>query len=730
MKRYLAILVAALFIVAASFHQAYGDEGMWLLPQIERLPQQKLSSMGMALKADAIYRSVGGGISEAVVQVGGGTGTFVSPQGLIITNHHVAFKAIQAASTKEQNHLDNGFSAQRLEDEIRAQGYEALITEKIVDVTDEVKAVLKPGMQPDARHKALQKRTKELVAKYESDFPGKRCRIEPMLEGTAFYLFVYDRLQDIRIVCAPPRCLGNFGGEVDNWMWPRHSCDYTFLRAYAGRDGSPAPYAKENVPYRPKVWLPISRQGAREGDFTMILGYPARTSRYRCSYSIAYQSEKYLPLTIDLLSRIEAILVQASQKDPDVKLRVAATLKSTQNGLKKSRGVLEGLRKTGLLRQKRKEESDFSKYLEREPSMKASYGNVLPALEREYDEMYRNWQRDLMLDYFMQNTLFRTASVICTWSREREKPDLERRSGYQDRDLASKKNSIESIKFNYDEGTDRAILSMLIREALSLPQSQRIAQIDSALGRNDREREQVIASFVDSLYRGTRLADGDYRMSLLSAKHGDLEKSGDPFIRLAISLEKSFDESRERSERFAGVVEQMRPLLIEGLAQWRKKDLLYPDANGTIRFTYGSIKGYSPRDAVSYNAFTTISGVLEKDQGAFPFLVPEKLKEICGKKDFGSYRDSALGTLPVDFIATCDITGGNSGSAVLNGKGEITALAFDGNWDSLASDFIYEPERTRTQCVDIRYILFITDRLMNAGRIMGELAVQQASGSR
>jgi hypothetical protein len=720
--RFRSIVATALAtaLIAPVFVQA--EEGMWPIDELKKLDFKRLEKMGLELEAKEIFDGKGGGIAGAIVSLGGGTGSFVSPEGLILTNHHVAFTALQRASSEEHNYIEEGFNAESLEDEIPAHGYRAYVLLDIKDVTKKVLGAVDDGMSDVERYEAIEQRIKEIVEEAERD-RDVECSVEDFFDGMIYKLFTYFTIKDIRIAYAPPRAIGNYGGDIDNWMWPRHTGDFSFLRAYVSPDGSSADYAEENMPYSPPVHLAVSTAGVKEGDYTMILGYPGRTMRYRTSNSVAHHQEYNYPSRIAMFGDLIAIYQEAAAADPGVAIKVASYDQMLNNSMKNYQGMLEGFEKAGLLQNKLREEAEFTAWLEGNKKMKEKYGHILPSIAALYQDnrTFREKSQIIGIMHF-PSLLLRAGSTLSRWSEEKEKPDLDREPGFQERDVPRLEQGLRMIDMNYDRETDKKVLKYFLMAALELPADQRILAVD-AIVEGAESPEESVDAFIEKLYANTKLESADERQRMFGLSREELMAEKDAFVAFAGDLLVERKELEERDKAFAGALNKLRPGLIEAYSEW-KGGALYPDANSTMRLTYGTVQGYSPRDAVEYDYITTLSGVIEKCTGEDPFDCPPKLVELHEKRIFGSYIDQIKGDMPVDFLSTCDITGGNSGSPILNGRGEVIGSAFDGNYESISADYIFNDELTRAINVDVRYILFVLEKFSGARYLLDEMTIR------
>ncbi|HUU45520.1 MAG TPA: S46 family peptidase [Acidobacteriota bacterium] len=717
-----AVLVTCLVLIAAV--AATADEGMWPLYSLDKLDFPALRARGLELGAAEIFNEKDGGIAAAICQVGGGTGSFVSPDGLILTNHHVAFGAVQKQSTVDDNFLRNGFRAATRAEEIPAIGYNCYITRSFTDVTDKVRKAAKKGMSNLERYEAMEKKKKAIVTDAEKK-GDVRCHVVSAFGGLQYYLVTNFRIQDVRIVYCPPQSIGEFGGDIDNWMWPRHTGDFSFLRAYVAPDGSSAEYAEENVPFKPARFLPISAGPLNEGDFAVIIGYPGHTMRYRSSYSVNENVNYNYPHTVKSMTEVLDIMDASAAADPEAAIKLAGTSKGINNYLKNTLGMLRGLRKSHLLDTKRAQEAELAAFLASDPKLAKEYGDVLPGLESQYADLatYRD-QEDVYGTFSWLCRYYGMAQRLYRWSIEKTKKDIDRRPGYMERDVENMKRGMREAQYTLEPITDQKLMEYAVLNALRLPEGQRIDVLDTRFGLDiGTDTAGAIQRVAAGMYARSRVGNEDERMRMFDMSTKELLALDDPFINLAHDLTPLADLQRDRDRSFSGAVEKLRPRLIEAYAKWQT-EAFYPDANGTIRFSYGEVKGYRPGDAITYNYMTTLSGVVEKESGEDPFANPAPLLAAYDAGDFGRYVDQGVHDVPVNFLTTNDITGGNSGSPVLDGKGTVIGLTFDGNWESIAADYQFDPPLTRAINVDTRYILFVLDKVYGAQSLLDELTIQ------
>jgi hypothetical protein len=701
----------------------YCGEGMWLPQELSDEVMNDMRAAGCQLGKGEIYNPLGTGVANAVVRVSA-TGSFVSPEGLILTNHHVAFGAVQRMSTPEQNYIAQGFLAKSREEEVPALGYNVYVTQSVEDVTERVLSAVKSSMSPLERYNAIERRTKEIVKKAEK---GKDvyCEVRGFFGESRYLLYTSFRIKDVRVVYVPARSIGEYGREIDNWMWPRHTCDFSFLRAYVAPDGKTAEYSKDNVPYRPKSYLKIAPEGLREGDFVFIVGFPARTDRYLTSYALSTIESFEYPQRIRLQNQMVQILEEQSNADPVAAVRVANQMKGIYNYLKKNRGILEGFKKFGLVRRQEDRENKLSAEFQTDPETYEKCSRLLDRFKSLYEKNSEHAMKNLLFDvYFERDSMLGEAVLLYKWSIEKAKNDLDRDPRFAERRVPDLKRDVRLFQTGFHLRSDRDLLRMFLLEIVGLPEGQRVAVVDEVLGiKSGMGPEKAIEEFLDTLYGNTKLDKIEERLRMFDLSHDKLLKEGDSFIAFAAKL---YDESEKRIERrksFTGSFDMLIPQWMEMIARGSESSP-YADGNGTMRISYGRVEGYAPRDAVYYRPLTTLQGVAEKHTGVEPFDCPQRILELAASKTYGPYGSRDLGDVAVNLLTTTDSTNGNSGSPLLNSRGELVGCLFDGNYEALSSDFEFEDDLTRSISVDIRYVLFVTDFVGNAQNVLTELGVK------
>jgi hypothetical protein len=717
MLRKFAVVFLWLALLIPGPSPAAADEGMYPISEISKL---NLKAKGLVID-HADIAATDRSLIFAIVSVGA-TGSFVSADGLFITNHHVAFGAVQAASTKDNDYLRNGFLARARAEEIPARGMTARITESFRDVSADVLSAVASGLDYAARTRAIEKRTKEIVARAEKENPGKRAEVAEMLIGRTYILFIYTYLKDIRLVYVPPRSIGEFGGEDDNWMWPRHTGDFSFLRAYVAPDGSPADNSPRNVPFRPKRFLRIDPRGVAEGDFVFLLGYPGRTYRHYPASFLAYDEDVRMPYVADWYAWQIDLMEKLGASDRGVALLHAARIKGLANTMKNYRGKLKGMKRLGLVDRRRAQEADLQKFIDADSTRRARYGTLLSDIGRIYDEMRATADSEMLLDNLRGSVnLLSYASTVYEASLERRKPDLERESPFMDRNFPQTKQRVMLSLRNYYEPTDRAILKELLLRAAKLKEPNRLKPFDDIFKGN--LSEAAIDAYAQKAYAASRMNDAKFVEGLLAMTSEELAGVSDPFLDLAKALYPAIQTNREKQKARRGELDPLFARLGGIEEMFQGKDFI-PDANNTLRLTYGHVKGYEPADAIVYKPLTTLRGVLEKTTGKEPYDTPAAVIDLAKARDFGAFEHPALHDVPVCLLYDTDTTGGNSGSPVLNARGELVGVNFDRTYEATVNDYVWSEDYSRSIGVDIRYVLWVAQKFSKADFLLKEMGVE------
>jgi hypothetical protein len=659
----------------------------------------------------------------AIVQLQGCSGSFVSGEGLVVTNHHCARGSVQYNSTAENNYLVNGFLAKTMGEELpAAPGSRVYVTTEITDVTARVREGL-DALSPTERYDTVDQRVKDITAECEAE-AGYRCLVASFYGGKDYTLIKRLEVKDVRLVYAPADAIGKYGGDIDNWMWPRHTGDFAFYRAYVGPDGSSAEYSEDNIPYRPEHHLKVSAAGLEEGDFVMAAGYPGSTARYTRLAEVKNTFEWSYPTFVTLINDWIDTIEAAAPEGSDARVKYESRLAGLNNYEKNLRGQIDGARRVGLVDRRDAREDALDAWIAADAS-RAAYGEAIAALDELSEESAAAARTSFWYNNATRPQLLGAAQRLYRLAKEKEKPNAQRESGYQERDMAFFRQGLQALDRRYDADVDKAEWLLFLNGYLAQPEAERVAVFDEALGLTGVDDARQLEALVDGYYAGTTLDESDTRLALMEASVADLEASDDPFIKLAIALYAYERELEDADEEREGRALALRPAYMEAITGWQREQGLatYPDANSTLRVTYGTVLGGSPKDGMAYLPFTTLEGILEKDTGEDPFNAPEaQLKEIR-EKDYGGYALDSLGTVPVNFLSDLDSTGGNSGSATLNGRAELVGLLFDGTFESVNSDWDFDPRTTRTIHVDTRYMLWVMDKVDGAQNLIEEMDV-------
>ena len=713
-----AAIAVPLSLLAAQIAQA--GEGMWVPQQLPEIAGP-LKKAGLKLSPQQISDLTGDPMG-AVVALGGCTASFVSPNGLVVTNHHCAYGAIQLNSTAENNLIKNGFNAPTTGDEVSAgPNARVFVLDEITDVTKDAKAAIAAaGDDALARTKALEAFEKKLIADCEAE-AGFRCRLYSFSGGNTYRLFKNLEIKDVRLAYAPPGSVGKFGGDIDNWMWPRHTGDFAFYRAYVGKDGKPAAFSKDNVPYQPKHWLKFADQPLGAGDFVMVAGYPGSTNRYALAAEFDNTAQWTYPTIARHYKNQIAMVEAAGKQNADIQVKYAATMAGWNNTSKNYDGQLEGFKRIDAAGQKQREEAAVLGWLKGQgakgqPALDA-HAKLLGLLEQSKATR----DRDLTLALFNNTAMLGSATQLYRLSIEREKPNAERESGYQERDLPAIEGGLKQLERRYVAAMDRQLQEYWLNEYIKLPADQRVAAVDAWLGGNDAA---AVKRALDRL-AGTKLGSTEERLKWFAADRKAFEASNDPAIQYAVAVMPTLLKLEQERKTRAGENLAARPVYLQALADYKKSqgEFVYPDANLSLRITFGNVMGYAPKDGVEYTPFTTLEGVVAKETGQDPFDSPKALLDAVAAKRYGGLEDKRIGSVPVNYLSDLDITGGNSGSPVLDAHGKLVGLAFDGNWESVSSNWVFDPKMTRMIAVDGRYLRWIMQEVYPAPQLLKEMNV-------
>jgi hypothetical protein len=709
MKNVMKIMIAILLVGTM---QVKADEGMWMPLLLKKYNYEKMQALGLKLTPEQLYDVNHSSLKDAIVWFNGGcTGEIISNQGLVLTNHHCGYDAINSLSTVQDNILDNGFWAKNFKEERPKSGMWVSIVQRMDDVTDKVVAQLKDVSEKDRAAKL------QSIFKTLSDEAVKgthyEAQVREMFKGNAYYLFIFEKFTDIRLVGTPPQSIGKFGGDPDNWVWPRHTGDFSMFRIYASKDGKPAKYSADNVPYKPKHSLPVSLKGIKEGDYAMIYGFPGRTNRYEFSNGIQLAQDKINPTIVGLRDiRLKAWKEVMDKSEAD-RLALSTHYAQVANYWKYFIGQTEQLKRLKVYEGKVEDEKKFTEWAKGKPE----FENILPSVNQAY-EAYTPYA---LQRTYLNEGLFGISIAPIAFSMY----------GYETaKDTAASNRAINMAKQNLNEmyeeffaGADEKIMRQILTMYYNNIPSEQQAPYMTTILKKGKTADEAIAKFSAEVYAKSMFANKDKFKAFLDKPNvKTLNKD------IAYQMVKSFYENyvnnyKSKVDEFNASIGKDGRMFVKGLMEMNPTKTFYPDANSSLRLTYGSVQGYEPKDAVKYDYYTTLDGVMEKhNPNDFEFNAPQRLRDLYNAKNFGQYALSN-GKLPVAFITNNDITGGNSGSPVINGDGQLIGLAFDGNWEAMSGDIVFDAKYKRTISVDIRYVLFLVDKYGNAENIINEMNI-------
>lgn len=691
---------------------ASADEGQW---QPHQLPQLKseLKRIGIAIPAEKLADLATHPMS-AIVSLAGCSASFVSGAGLVVTNHHCAYGAIQRNSTAERNYISNGFLAKTRAEELPGgPNTRVYVTDKVENVTARVLEGMDGAMSGRERHLTAQKRIKALIAECETD-KMYRCSVPSFHRGAEYYRIRQMMIRDVRLVYAPSDKIGEYGGDIDNYEWPRHTGDYAFLRAYVGKDGRPADPSPDNVPYQSKDFLVVSAEGLKNGDPILLAGYPGRTSRYRLPSEIRYARDAGYPLqAAEYQSDLDVIAAATAGNDASA-VRYASVVKSINNRMKKTLGLLDGFKRKDIAAIKDVQDAEFRAWYARQARLPAA---MLAELDALIAADLALSEEEFAWGVATNSDLLKSARTLHRLALERQKPDAERKSGYQQRDLSFITATLTRLEQSYVGAVDQARFSGGLQRYAKLAAKSHPQGLDALLPAVDA---------VPALYRQSKLGDTAQRVALLEQDAAAFAASGDAFVQLAVKLHDIGLSLEERREEVDGQLERVIPQYMGAVIAWKKSQgkPVYPDANSTLRVTYGTVAPYSPKDGISKGPFTTVEGIAEKHTGQHPFIAPQALLDAVKAKRYGQFKDAVLGTVPVNFLSSADTTGGNSGSAVMNKRGELIGLNFDSTYESITKDWYFDTAITRAIHLDIRYMLWVMKEIDGADNLLREMTIK------
>jgi len=737
--KYLLLSAAMLAVFSAS-----ADEGQWQPHQLKDL-QPQLKARGIQLRGEQL-----GDLSQypmnAIVSLGYCSASFVSATGLVVTNHHCAYGAIQQNSSQQRNLMAQGFLAKTTAEELPAGPSERLyITEQVLDVTAKVSGALAADLAPLARYEAIENNRKSLIKDCESD-ANYRCSVVSFHHGLEYFLIKQLMIQDVRLVYAPPESVGNFGGDIDNYEYPRHTGDFAFLRGYVAKDGKPAAYSVDNVPYQPKNFLKVNANGVRAGDGILLAGYPGRTSRYRLAEEIDFAARWEYPANIQTYTELIGTIERLGQQNADYQVKYAAVVKGHHNRMKKLKGLLDGFKATDIQGIKHQQQQALAQWIA--TSGVATYQQALTELTALVATEQQFVQQTYYFDNARRSDLLQTASDLYRLAKEQQKPDAARAFGYQDRDLPMFQGKLKRLDTRFAPAVDLALWSEQLAVYLAQPAAVRSAALDEALQLKPGQTADEISRQLHPWYGRSELSSLAGRMAWLGKTPADFEQSDDPFIKLAVALYDTQMQQEQQRNQLAGEFSSVRPAYMQAVIAYNQSlgRPVYPDANGTLRITYGHVDGYPAADGVYKTPFTTVAGMLAKQQTTAPFLVPDKLVQAYRQQRYQGFYHQDLAaqvdepwwcgvlscakpvavpvnSVPLNFLSSADTTGGNSGSAVLNAQGELVGLNFDSTYESISKDWYFNEAVTRAIHVDIRYVLWLMQYVDQADNLLAEMTI-------
>ncbi|WP_426190983.1 S46 family peptidase [Massilia sp. DWR3-1-1] len=712
MFKSIVLPVALLGAVVAT--PARADEGQWQPHQLTQL-KSELKRIGITIPVDKLT-DLSKHPMSAIVSTGGCSAAFVSTDGLIVTNHHCGYAAIQRNSTPEHNYIVNGFLAKDRAAELPGgPTLQVYVTDKVENVTERVLKGLSPTMPGRERHEEVQSRIKALTAECESD-KAYRCSVPAFHRGLEYYRIRQMMIRDVRLVYAPSDMIGNYGGDIDNYEFPRHTGDFSFLRAYVGKDGRPADPSPDNVPYKSKDFLVVSAEGLKNGDPILLAGYPGRTSRYKLPAEIRFARDSDFPMRVAGMQADLAVIAAATMGNPAYDVRYASVVKSINNVMKKTQGLMDGFARKDVAAIKDVQDAEFRAWLAKNPAA-APNRTMLSDLDAVIAADMAMSDEDYAWSVANHSDLLYSARILYRLAIERAKPDAKREPGYQERDLPFIKARLTRLEQSFVASVDEARYSAALQRYARLPAKMRPAGLDALM---------PAAAAVPAMYKGTELGDTAKRLAWLTRDADAFRKSDDPMIKQSVKMQDVSMALESRRKEVAGNLEKVIPQYMSAVIAWKKSQgkPVYPDANSTLRVTFGTVAPYVARDGVIKGPFTTVDGIVEKHTGKDPFNAPKPLLEAIKARRFGVYADPVLHTVPVNFLSSADTTGGNSGSAVMNKRGELVGLNFDSTYESITKDFYFDSAITRAIHVDIRYMLWVMQEVDHADNLIKEMTIK------
>ena len=711
----------SLLLLTILSNVACANEGMWMPQQLPSIAKE-LKAAGLKTDPKSLANLTGYPMG-AIVSLGFCSGSFVSKQGLIVTNHHCGNGSIAFNSTPERNLLENGFLAKTLAEELRTPPNTRItVTSDVQNVSKKVITDAVAKLSGKARINAIENNRKALIAECEKEV-GTRCTVASFYAGLEFHLIKSLEVRDVRLVYAPPMGVGNFGGETDNWVWPRHVGDFTFLRAWVGKDGKPADYSVDNVPLVPKHFLRLAKEGVKEGDFVMSPGYPGHTDRHRLPSEVSYVFDTEMPTFLKLANELLAIIERETKTNPDAKIKYADQVAGLSNAYKNQLGMQASYKNSDMLARKQKQHAQLKAWVDADPARKAEFAHDISIIEALVAERDAEQLRGLLMR-FASPGLLNNANGLYRLANERLKSDPERKINFQERDMGRIKNRMEGVERRYDSTVDKALVTTFLKQYSAQAASLRNASFDAAMGVRDNMSDADIQALIEPIYANSKLNDKAERLAWMSRKPAEFMASNDSLIKIAVAMYDDLIKREAHMEELNGKIQGAYANYMKAKLAFMNSQKLavYPDANSTLRLTFGKVAGRAAGvDGTAWNAFTTLRGISAKATGSGEFNAPKAQLEAIKAGHYGAYADARLNSVPVNFLATLDSTGGASGSAVLNGKAELVGLSFDGTLDTIISDWDFNLASTRSIQVDLRYMLWQMKNVDKADNLLKEM---------
>lgn len=707
-------------LAISTFFSVQADEGMWI-PMLIGKNYEEMKKMGLKLSAEDLYHTNNASLKDAIVHFGGGcTGEIISPNGLLITNHHCGYGQIADLSTVEQNYLEDGFWAKNHEQELPAKGLSVKFLVRMEDVTEEVMKALDRGNEK--KQAKLFSKTIESLEKKATENGRYSAQVSSYFNGNQYILLVYETFTDVRLVATPPKSLGKYGGDTDNWIWPRHTADFSVFRVYAGKDNKPAAYSKANVPYQPKHFLPVSIKGVNEGDYAMIMGYPGRTNRYETSYGVDLAITETNPSVVKIRDMRLSIMRKYMRENKAVNLKLATKYASVANYWKYFIGQTEQLKRLNVIADKQQQEKDFIAWSK---TNNKTYANLMTDFSKLYTS-YRPYAKHNV--YYGE--CFRGSALAALASRVADIKEVLEDKKAKPAELQAAVGNLRKARTAMMKEFEPAVEQEMLAATAGLfykdiPSSQHPAVYQNFIFKQfgNEDWSKTFDDFAAYTFAHTLLLD-NVKFEQFCNKPTIAAMEADPAIKYALSFVDNYEKNfNEKQAEFAANRNKLAKDYIKGLMEKNKDKMFYPDANSTMRLTYGTVGGYSPKDAVQYSYYTTLDGMLAKYKpGDYEFDLQQDFRDLAATKDFGRYANED-GELVTCFITNNDITGGNSGSPMINANGELTGLAFDGNWEAMSGDIAFDKQYKKTIAVDIRFVLWLIDKYGKAPNLIEEMTV-------